>query len=316
MSKEKRSSYSLFTEKYRGESIGSIILPRPLKTFFNKLVKEGEIPNLILYSDDPGMGKSTTAKALIAEIGCDNLQINASLENGIDVLRDKIISFASCASFDSDKKKIVLLDECQNISEAFQLALRGVLEEFHNICRFIMTTNSISPIQKPILDRFHTIDFGASFYNDKEELRPKIKKRLELILKNEKIQYDPDVIDELILKHYPSIRKMLNIIQNYSKTSTIIDSGILKKTEDLSDVFIDAMFKFNVTKVREIIITSCQNYDDFYSMLYRKFIPKLEKQQIPPSIITVAEYAYKSQQCNDKEIQLIACIYELISQLQ
>ena len=132
MAKDKRSEYTLYTEKYRGITLSEIILPAITKRYFTKLIKEGEVPNLIFYSSGPGMGKSTTGRALINDIGCDNLIINASLDNGVDVLRDKIISFASCASFCSDKKKIVFLDECENITEAFQTALRGVLESFHN----------------------------------------------------------------------------------------------------------------------------------------------------------------------------------------
>jgi DNA polymerase III delta prime subunit len=275
------------------------------------MITEREIPNLILYSLSPGTGKSSLAKCLINDIGCDNLVINASLENGIDILRDKIVSFASCATFEEGTKKIILLDECEGLSTAFQTALRGCVEDFQDLCRFVVTCNSIAQIQQPVMDRFHLVNFGELYSKNKEEMVPKIEKRINLYLKNEKVNYDESVIVPLIIKHYPSVRKMLSVCQNYFKEHGLIDSGVLKAVE-INDEIINLITTNKFNLAREFIINSNINYNEWYTFFYKKLIPTFDKSKQPEATITLAHYSYRSDKAIDKELQLAAALYELM----
>jgi len=308
---DKRHGYSLWTEKYRPITMKEIILPKKNKIYFSKMVTEREIPNLILYSLTPGTGKSSLAKCLINEIDCDHIVINASLDNGIDVLREKIVSFASCSTFEENIKKIVLLDEVEGLSEAFQRALRGCVEQFQNICRFMVTCNSIAQIQEPIMNRFHLVNFGEIYSTNKEEMIPKIEKRIVMYLQNEKVEFDTSVIVPLIEKHYPSIRKILSVCQNYYKEHNLIDVGVLKAIE-ITDEIIGLINANKFTKAREFIINSNINYNEWYSFFYKKLIPTFEKSKQAEATITLAHYAYRSDKAIDKELQLAACLYELM----
>jgi DNA polymerase III delta prime subunit len=309
---DKRIGYSLWTEKYRPITMKEISLPKSTKTYFSKMITEKEIPNLILYSITPGTGKSSLAKCLINDIGCDNIIINASLENGIDVLRDKIVSFASCATFEENTKKIVLLDEVEGLSEAFQRALRGAVEEFQDLCRFMVTCNSIAQIQEPIMNRFHLVNFGEIYSKSKEEMFPKIEKRITGILKVEKVEFDSSIIVPLIEKHYPSIRKMLSVCQNYYKEHGIIDSGVLKAVE-ITDEIIGLINSNKFSKAREFIINSNINYSEWYSFFYKKLIPTFDKDKQAEAVITLAQYAYQSERAIDKELQMAAALFELMN---
>lgn len=308
---DKRSSYTLWTEKFRPITMKEVILPKQSKNFFSKMITEREIPNLIFYSLSPGTGKSSTAKILINDIGCDHLVINASLENGIDVMRNKIVDFASCATFEEGTKKIVLLDECEGLTESFQKALRGTVEEFQDLCRFIVTCNSIAQIQQPIMDRFHLVNFGDIYTKNKDEMIPKIEKRINTILEIEKVEYDKSIILPLIEKHYPSIRKILSVCQNYFKEHNLIDAGVLKAVE-ITDEILNYINTNKFNKAREYIINSNINYNEWYSYFYKKLIPTFEKSKQPEATITLAHYAYRSDKAIDKELQLAACLYELM----
>lgn len=308
---DKRLTYTLWTEKYRPITMKELILPKSTKEFFSKMIEEREIPNLILYSLSPGTGKSSTAKILINDIGCDSLVINASLENGIDVIRTKIVDFASCATFEEGTKKIVLLDECEGLTDQFQKALRGTVEEFQDLCRFIVTCNSIAQIQQPIMDRFHLVNFGEVYSNNKAEMISKIEKRINLFLGHEKVEYDKSIIVPLIEKHYPSIRKVLSVCQNYFKQHKLIDAGILNAVE-ITDEILGFINTNKFSKAREYIINSNINYNEWYSYFYKKLIPTFEKSKQPEATITLAHYAYRSERAIDKELQLAAVLYELI----
>lgn len=308
---DKRLTYTLWTEKYRPFTMSEILLPKATKTFFSKMINEKEIPNLILYSLSPGTGKSSTAKILINDIGCDHLVINASIDNGIDVLRSKIVDFASCATFEEGTKKIILLDECEGLTDNFQKALRGTVEEFQDLCRFIVTCNSIAQIQQPIMDRFHLVNFGEVYSKNKDEMIIKIEKRINIVLKNEKVEYDAKIIKPLIEKHYPSIRKIISVCQNYNKEHGLIDGGILNSVE-ITDEILTFINTNKFTKAREYIINSNINYNEWYTYFYKNLIPSFEKSKQPEATITLAHYAYRSDKAIDKEIQLAACLYELM----
>ena len=308
-SKDIRLSYSLWTERYRPIIINELILPKAVKAMFRKIATEGEVPNLLFHSSNPGTGKTSTSQVLVNEIGCDSIYINCSLE-GIDAVRDKIIGFASCASF-NDKKKICICDEFDGITMSAQKALRAVIEQFHNTCRFIICCNYLSHIIEPIQSRCQSIDFNFTDSTIKEEMIPKIIKRFETVLKIEKIEFNADVLPKLVVKYYADMRKMYNILQQYSKEKNIVDSGILSY-EYVSDELIEMILQKKFTKAREFIIGSNYNYAELYTMFYRQLVPKLPKDKQPEATILLADYEYKSRQAFDKELQLSACLYELM----
>ena len=243
-----RLSYSLWVEKYRPITIKELILPKSIKTTFTKLVSDGELPNLLFHSSTPGTGKTSTAQCLINDIGMDSIYINGSLE-GIDSVRDKIIGFASSMSF-SNKPKAIIIDEADGFSVQGQKSLRGVIEQFQSTCRFIFTCNAVSTIHEAIQSRCQSFSFNYTDAKTKEEMIPKIIKRIELILKLEKVEFDSEVVIKLVSKYFPDIRKVINIIQQYSKEKNVIDSGVLT-FETISDELINYVIQKKFTKARE-----------------------------------------------------------------
>ena len=214
----------LWVEEYRPKTINDCILPTSLKTLFKSFIQKGELSNL-LFSGTPGIGKTTVAKALCEELNCDWIMINGSEEGGIDVLRNKIKNFASTVSL-SGGKKVVILDEADYLNpQSTQPALRGFIEEFHANCRFILTCNFKNRIIDPLHSRFSNIEFKIN-PKDKGKLATKLFERSVHILKEQNVDYEEKVLAELIKKHFPDFRKLINELQRYS-VSGVIDAGIL-----------------------------------------------------------------------------------------
>jgi DNA polymerase III delta prime subunit len=310
MATDVRKSYSLWTERYRPQKISEMILPKSMKSYFTRLVTDGDIPNLLLHSANPGSGKTSIAHSLVSEIGADSIYINASLESNIDTIRDTIVGFASCASF-SDKKKIVILDEACGILPNSQKALRGVIEKFHNICRFIFTANYLTQIIEPLQSRCVLVDFNFTEQKIKDEMIPKIYKGFEAILKAEKIEFDPDTLQKLIVKYYCDLRKVTNVLQQFSKERGIVDGGVLSY-DCVSTELIDLLLAKKFTKARELIINNNYNIQGIYSFLYHNLIPKIDKDNQAQVTILIAQYEYQSHLSTDKEIQLSALLLELM----
>lgn len=313
VNKEKRLNYSIWVEKYRPSKISDIILPVGLKRYFNKLVSEGEIPNLLFFSKSPGIGKTTVAKALVRELGADYLYINTSKENGIDLLRSKIDKFASTYSL-SNGKKIIIMDEFDGASRQLQDALRASIEEFHDVCRFIFTCNSITKIIEPIQSRCRSglIDFNFNDAKSKEQITPQIIKRLIGILKIEKIEYDLATIEKLVNDFYPDIRTMIGFLQQYSKQNGIINNDIFKSVY-ISDELVDFIIAKKFKKAREFVISSNYNYSDLYRFLYDKYLPKIEKDKYGQSLSIISEFMWRqSQGVLDPEINFAHCMFELM----
>ena len=238
--------HSIFYEKYKPQLVQDLVLPQEIKTKLQKFVDKESLPNIGLFSANPGTGKSSTANAIIRELDCEALWINGSLENGIDVLRGKISAFASTVSFD-DKIKIVVIDEFDYFSTAGMAAFRGFLDEFSESCRFIFTGNHPERIIEPLLDRMEVYDFNN--FNKKEMIKP-IFDRLVLILENEGITYDPKNLVPVINTYYPSIRSMVGALQKFS------DSGEFKVSEselDGLDVFDKIMVSVKAKNFQEVV---------------------------------------------------------------
>lgn len=311
---KKQMSYTLWTEKYRPDNVSTMLLPAKYSKFFKELVKDGEVPNLLLYSSTPGTGKTSIAKALCNEIDADYLYINASSENGIDTIREDVSRFASGKSL-SGKKKIVIFDEGEQLSFAAQKAVLAMFEKFQNTCRFILTCNYVNKVIPAARSRFQEFDFNMNTKEIRDEMLPKVVKRVKMVLDVEKIEYTEDIIERVVEGLYPDIRKVYGLLQQYSKMNGIIDENVFNfETVDAELYQLILNKKFSAS--RQFVLDAGYNLDDMYSNLYKNLLPLIEdadkRAQI---IITIADYQYKSAFSNDKEITFAALLLEIMNAL-
>jgi len=307
------ASEFLFVEKYRPQVIDDCILPNETKKTFKEFVAKGEIPNLLL-AGPPGIGKTTIAKALCNELGADYYVINGSDEGRfLDTVRNQAKNFASTVSLTgSSKHKVIIIDEADNTGNDVQLLLRANIEAFYNNCRFIFTCNYKNKIIEPLHSRCAVIDFTIKG-KQRAQLAGNFFKRLQYILNQEKIEYDEKVVAELVSKHFPDFRRVLNEIQRYS-TGGKIDSGIIASFSDISvNELIKNLKEKNFTEVRKWVVSNLDNdapvllrrvYDSCYSCL----LP----QSIPAAVLVIAKYQYQCAFVADQEINLLAALTEIM----
>jgi DNA polymerase III delta prime subunit len=302
----------LWVEKYRPQTIEECVLPMSLKSTFSDMVAKGEPQNL-LFSGSAGVGKTTVAKALCNEMGCDWIIINCSEEGNIDTLRTKIRQFASTVSLTGDVKKVVILDEFDySNANSIQPALRGAIEEFSNNCRFVLTCNYKSRIIEPIHSRCTCIDFSLP-NSEKPKIAAQMMERCSYILGKEGITFDKKVLGQLIMKHFPDMRRILNELQRYS-VSGKIDIGILSSVQDAEiNSLMKALSSKDFASVRRwAAINAETSPQEIYRKIYDALTDHLEKQSIPEAILILADYQYKSAFVADQEINLVACLVQLM----
>ena len=302
----------LWVEKYRPQTIDECILPKNLKETFKQFIQTGELPNF-LFCGTAGVGKTTVAKALCNEIGAEYLLINGSEESGIDVLRTKIKSFASTVSL-TDSKKVIILDEADYLNpNSTQPALRAFIEEFSNNCRFIFTCNYKNRIIEPLHSRCSVIDFKIE-NAEKQEIAAAFFKRTMGILKTENIDADQKVVAELVTKHFPDWRRVLNELQRYS-VSGKIDAGILvNMTEDSFKDLLKNMKDKNFTEVRKWVAKNGDSETiNIFRQLYDTASINLEPASIPQLVLILADYQYKAAFVADHELNLMAALTEVMS---
>lgn len=303
---------SLWVEKYRPAKISECILPTEVKNSFQAIVDSGVMQNLLL-TGTAGVGKTTIAKALCNEMGCDSLVINASLDSGIDVIRSQVTQFASSLSMEGNSK-VVIFDEADGLNaNSVQPALRGFIEAFHNNCRFIFTCNFKNRLIEPIHSRCTVIDFKVS-NKDKPVLAGQLFKRVCNILDLENVTYDKKVVAELITKHFPDFRRVINELQRYSASGTI-DSGILLNVgEESYKELIKNMKEKNFNEVRKWIAkNSDSSSTELFRTLYDMLADTMKPASIPQAILILADYGYRSAFVADAEINNIAAMVELMS---
>ena len=300
----------LWTEKYRPKKIADCILPERLKTPFQEYVTQNNIPNLLL-SGGAGVGKTTVAKAMCEEIGCDYLVINGSDESGIDTFRVKIKNFASSMSL-AGGRKVIIIDEADYLNpNSTQPALRNAIEEFAGNCSFIFTCNFKNRIIDPLHSRCAVIDFALK-NNEKAQMATQFFKRIQSVLRSEKIDYEDKVVVELVKKHFPDFRRVINELQRYSQFGKI-DSGILAHIVEVS---IGDIIKYIKEKdfgaIRKWVASNDVDAAVFFRKLYDNLYDVLKPQSIPQAVIILADYQYKQAFVADQEINTVACLTELM----
>jgi DNA polymerase III delta prime subunit len=300
----------LWTEKYRPQTVEDCILPERLKVPFQEYVNQKQIPNLLL-TGGAGVGKTTIAKAMCNEIGCDYMILNGSDENGVDTIRIKVKNYASSMSF-AGGRKVIIIDEADYLTPNAQAILRNAIEEFAANCSFIFTCNYKAKIIDPLHSRCAVIDFGMK-NGEKAKMASSFFKRIESILNTEKVEYDAKVIAELVKKHFPDFRRVINELQRYSQLGKI-DVGILAQIGDISITQIVKFMKDkDFTAVRKWVATTEIDPATFYRKLYDSLYDILKPASIPGVVIVLADYQYKQAFVADQEINLVACLTEIMA---
>ena len=305
----------LWVEKYRPKTVEETILPVELKTTFQQFVDQKNIPNLIL-SGSAGVGKTTIARAMLEQLDCDYIVINGSMNGNIDTLRNEILNFASSVSL-SGGRKYVILDEADYLNaNSTQPALRNFMEEFSKNCGFILTCNFKNRIIEPLHSRCSVIDFKIS-KKDMAKLAGQFFKRVQCILKKESVEFDPAVVAEVIQKHFPDWRRVLNELQRYSATGKI-DSGILANMQDSSIRELISLLKDkNFTEARKWVRNNNDtDMNTLYNQFYESASTYFTKGSVPVLILLIAKYQYQSVFSANQEINFVAFLVETMQELE
>jgi DNA polymerase III delta prime subunit len=303
----------LFVEKYRPQTIEECVLPKSLKNTFLSIVDTGELPNM-MFTGSAGVGKTTVARALCNELGMDYMMINGSEDGNIDTLRGKIKQFASTISLQGGQK-VVILDEADYLNpQSTQPALRGFIEEFSKNCRFILTCNFKNRIIDPLHSRCSIYEFNLG---NKKKMAMQFMQRLQFILDSERIIYDNAVIAELIMKYIPDWRRVINECQRYGMSGHI-DTGILATLSETSikGLMTDLKAK-NFKKMRKWVSDNIDvESSKLFRMVYDNMVEYVSPTSIPQLVIILADYSYKDSFVADHELNVVACMTEIMSQIK
>lgn len=301
----------LFTEKYRPQRVSDCVLPERIKNTFQEYVNKKEIPNLLL-TGSAGVGKTTVALAMCNEIGLSHLFINSSEERGIDILRNKIKNYASTVSLNGGRK-VIILDEADGLTSDAQDALRGCIEAFSSNCTFILTCNFKAKIKDAIHSRCSVIDFTLR-KDEKPEMAARFFRRLREILNNEGIQYDKQALAKIVEKFFPDYRRAINECQRYS-TSGSIGAGTIAQLSDIKNLneLVGYLKEKNFTEMRKwVVLNSDIDTSHIYRKIYDSLYDYFKPNSIPQAVVILARYQYQSAFVADQEINLVACLTEIM----
>lgn len=302
----------LYVEKYRPHTVENCILPARIKTIFQEYVNKGDIPNLML-TGTAGCGKTTVAKAMCDEIGVNYLFINSSDERGIDTLRTKIKGFASTISL-TGGRKVIILDEADYLTPEAQAALRGAIEEYSSNCSFIFTCNFKAKLLDALHSRCSVIDFALKG-DEKVEMAGQMFKRLIQILKQEGVEYDKSVLGKIVQKYFPDYRRTLNELQRYSSLGSL-DAGVLAQIESVRKLedLIKTIKEKNFTAMRKwVVANSDVDPSSIFRTIYDNLYDALTPNTIPDAVVILSKYQYQSAFVADQEINLVACLTEIMA---
>jgi replication factor C small subunit len=300
----------LWVERYRPKTISDCILPDRMKNLFQEYVDAKEIPNLLL-DGTAGVGKTTVAKALCEEVGCDYMVINGSDENGVDTVRFKIKNYASAMSL-TGGRKVIIIDEADYLSPNAQAAFRNSIEEFSSNCSFIFTCNYKTKIIEPLHSRCAVIEFSLK-NNEKAKMAAQFFKRVQFILKSENIIFDDKVIAEVIKKYFPDFRRVINELQRYSKFGSI-DVGILPQINNtnIKDL-VKILANRDFNSMRKWVVNNDVDYNSIYRQVYDALDDVLVSESIPIAIEYISEYMGRAALSNDNEINFVAFLSALMA---
>lgn len=302
----------LWVEKYRPHKVEDCILPENLKEAFQEYVNRKEIPNLLL-AGSAGVGKTTIAKALCDEVGCDYLVINGSDDNGVELVRVKIKAYASSMSM-LGGRKVIIIDEADYLTANAQAAFRNAMEEYSSNCSFIFTCNFKNKIMDALHSRCSVIDFKIPS-TQKAKMATQFFKRVEMILNTESVAYDKQVVAAVITKHFPDNRRILNELQRYaSNEQNTIDAGILSAVSDIALApLIKALKEKDFTTSRKWV---SNNLDNDTSAILRKIYDTmydfLKPESVPAAVLVLSKYQYQAAFVADQEINLVSCLVEFM----
>ena len=301
----------LWVEKYRPKKVADCILPERLKKPFQEYVDTKSIPNLML-TGSAGVGKTTVAMAMCEEIGINHLFINSSEERGIDTLRTKIKSYASTVSL-TGGRKVIILDEADYLTPEAQAAMRGVIEEYSANCTFIFTCNFKSKLIDAIHSRCSVIDFALK-NDEKAKMAMQLMKRLEAVLTKEGVNFEKPVLAKIVEKYFPDYRRTLNELQRFSGSGTL-DAGIVAQLSDVRKIgdLVGYLKDKNFGEMRKWCVANSdiepsRIYRKIYDSLYEYFKPS----SIPQAVVIISKYQYQAAFVADQEINLVACLTELM----
>ena len=304
----------LWVQKYRPQRVADAILPESTKRSFQKFVDDKNIPNLLL-TGSPGTGKTTVAMAMLEELNCDYIILNAALNRGIDVVRSEISTFASSISL-AGGRKYIILDESDYLTPDAQASMRNLIETFSKNCGFIFTCNFKNRIITPLRSRLSEVDFSIE-KTEKPKLAAQFFKRTLSILKNENVDFDPKVVAKVTEKHFPDFRRILNELQKYAGNGRI-DEGIFAdfKQESLDNLF-ELLKSKNFTDMRKWCAdNSDQDVNELFRKIYDMATDKIELKSMPAFVVSLADYMYKSSFVADQEINLVAFLTEIMMEAQ
>lgn len=311
MSIDAKANEVLWVERYRPQKIDDTILPEKTKAAFKKFVADDTVPNLLL-SGGPGVGKTTIAKAMLEELGCDYIVKNGSLNVNIDTLRYEISTYASAVSL-SGGRKYVIFDEADYLNAtSVQPALRNFIEEYSSNCGFIFTCNFKNRIIEPLRSRLSEVDFTIETAQ-RPALAAQFYKRVRTILDNENVEYDNKVVAKVIEKHFPDFRRVLTELQTYSASGRI-DEGIFVNLKQES---MDELFKLlkakNFTEMRKwVALNSDQDMNEMFRRIYDMSGDKVQMKSLPGFVVTLADYMYKANFVADLEVNMVAFLTEVM----
>lgn len=306
----------IWAEKYRPETIDDVIIPDSIKEKFKTFIEQKQLPNLLLTSSSPGTGKTTTAYALCNDIGVKPLFLNASLNNSIDDIRMTVMSYATTMSlFGGSSHKVVVFDEADRLSAAAMDALKGIIEEVHSNCRFILTANTKSKIIEPLQSRLTNIDFVFD-KADSAKMTMKMFKRVCEILDENTIAYNKPALAGIVKAFFPDNRRLLTFLQMESSTGVIDEGSLAKASAASPEALIEGMKAKKYKDVQQFLVNNSDRLnDDFYSKLFAMMESKITEQSIPQLVLVLGDYQRYDSVVPDKFIHYLALCTELMMQV-